>query len=444
MAAQPSAPACALVVQQTARVPRAVPAYLRLLLNYLYGLEVVTASRPVEASAVAAERGAGLRAVFIILDEEVANRNSLAALSRRGQLPLVLLMPPDLAARHQALATGMANLRVCGWDQTAGRSPSSLQDLVAGLFAAHGIDRLRVRPDGLSREEFQEALRARVSHVGTLPTLPAIVVRLLRMMRDPATTAEDLETVVLADPAIVHRLLRVVNSPAFAGAREGAGWSLKEAIVRLGHRQVGAIAQQVKLVNSLLRPEGSQFELRRFWEHSIGCACIADVLYRRRLLPLRTEIDFDLYWLAALLHDIGRLALGFLAWEHYAEVLERTRGRDATFAQAEERLGHEVTHGYLGRLLLLNSGVGENLATVAETHDRPGPSPAPLVCLVHVADAMTRAIGLGLADDERPVYGPSVVSTFGLNRDRLAQIQVEVGPETADRVRELVAFCLQE
>ena len=55
-----------------------------------------------------------------------------------------------------------------------------------------------------------------------------------------------------------------------------------------------------------LRPENSQFNIRRFWEHSVGCAVIADKLYADKLIPMNAKIEFDLYWISALLHDIGK------------------------------------------------------------------------------------------------------------------------------------------
>ena len=59
-----------------------------------------------------------------------------------------------------------------------------------------------------------------------------------------------------------------------------------------------AIAQQIKLINSLVKPENSPFNLRRFWVHSVGCAVIADG-------PVGI---FDEHGVLHTLHeDVGRL-----------------------------------------------------------------------------------------------------------------------------------------
>ena len=49
------------------------------------------------------------------------------------------------------------------------------------------------------------------------------------------------------------------------------------------------IAQQVKQLNSLVKPQNSNFDINRFWTHSLGTALIADKLDSERLIPLRTK-----------------------------------------------------------------------------------------------------------------------------------------------------------
>ena len=111
------------------------------------------------------------------------------------------------------------------------------------------------------------------------------------MAGDPAL----LEKNLLGDPAIVHKLLQVISTPVFAGGGHKGNWTLREAIIRLGLKKVGVIAQQVKLMNSLVKPQDSNFDINRFWTHSLGTALIADKLYTDRLIPLRTKIEFNDY-----------------------------------------------------------------------------------------------------------------------------------------------------
>ena len=126
---------------------------------------------------------------------------------------------------------------------------------------------------------------------------------------------------------------------------------MSEIIVRLGLKKVGAIAQQIKMINSLVKPQDSGFDLRRFWEHSVGTAIIADKLYLGKKLPLKTAIEFNEYWIGSLLHDIGKLVLGFFFWEWFERVLEHVEKDNSSFRQAEARLGDLASHEHVGQLL---------------------------------------------------------------------------------------------
>ena len=433
----------ALIIRQVIDPPPVMLMYLRLLLNHLYGLEILNGQKLADVASLVMEHGHSVRCIFLIQNEEISSRNSISALSQRGNLPVVLIMPPYQAERHVAFCQGMKNVFVCDWDTAVGNAETSLQTIITGAFEAQGIVKLPIDDGQLPHALLKKRIQQRLKFGDTLPTLPEIVMRITQMLADPRTTANDLEEVIATDHAIVHRLIHVVRSSSLAGTRTDGHWTLKEAIVRLGSRQVGAVAQQVKLINSLVRPENSQFNIRRFWEHSVGCAVIADKLYADKLLPINTALEFDLYWIAALLHDVGKLVLGFFAWDYFQAVIGRMREGDTSFQRAEERLGHEVTHEYIGQLLMLNSDADRQLVQVAGSHNSTGAQPTPLVSLIHVADSLAKDFGLGYLEDEKGVYNSSVLVTLGVTRKDVDDIRASIGDSIVREVREIVSRCLK-
>jgi HD-like signal output (HDOD) protein len=100
---------------------------------------------------------------------------------------------------------------------------------------------------------------------------------------------------------------------------------LQEIITCLGVKKVGAIAQQVKMINSLVKPQESECSLKRFREHSVGTAIIADKLVTDRLVRLEKPLEFSDYWIGTLLHDVGNLVLGFFFWDWMSRILEHHR-----------------------------------------------------------------------------------------------------------------------
>ena len=145
-----------------------------------------------------------------------------------------------------------------------------------------------------------------MTNLHTLPTLPEVVIRIVAVIGDVDSTPEDLEEVLRSDPAIVHKLLQIVNTTAFAGAGHRGEWTLKDAIVRLGRRKLGSIALQIKLINSLVKPEDSHVDLCRFWVHSVGCAYLADKIYSDKLVEFEDVANTAV----VLASDAARLITG--------------------------------------------------------------------------------------------------------------------------------------
>ena len=118
------------------------------------------------------------------------------------------------------------------------------------------------------------------------------------------------------------------------------------------------------------------------------------------------------------------------------------RQRGDSFDRAEEKLGHVVTHQYLGRLLLLRSGASEELTEAVSHHNDPGRRPNDLVCLVHVADGLCCDLGLGYLPAERGTLSSSVLLALGISQADAGRLREAIGDVTGE-IRDLVSHCLQ-
>ena len=148
-------------------------------------------------------------------------------------------------------------------------------------------------------------MRQRLQKLDSLPSLPTVLGRLLKLIKDPESTMSDLEVLLSSEPAIALKIQQVANS---AASGQGAT-TLKDAITRLGNRKVGAIAQQIALINSMVRPDESGFDLRKHWSHSLACAIVADRIHSSKFVQLTEPLAFSDYWIAALLYDFTGLLL---------------------------------------------------------------------------------------------------------------------------------------
>ncbi|MEW6750857.1 MAG: HDOD domain-containing protein [Candidatus Latescibacterota bacterium] len=433
----------ALILQpQQGKPQQILVRYLTLLLNYRYGLDIIVVRRPVEAFSTIQRLREQIRCTFVVQNRNVDSRSSVAPLNIEGSIPLFLLLPRALIDENRRVTHRMENVHFCSWEAAFSQGSASLVHLVAEVFEEQGIGDLFVEAHGLHSEESQQRLEYRLRNLRTLPTIPEVALRILQMVEDPRSTVEELERMLTPDPAVVHKLLQVVTSSLFAGTSGRQDWTLHEAIVRLGRKQVGAIALQIKLMNSLVRPEESRFDLRRFWRHSAGCALIADRVHEDRRAVFATPMPFDSYWIASLLHDIGMLVLGFFFWSHFEEVVEAVRQQGKPLRRVEMEMGDFANHEFLGRSLLENSRVGGELLEAVSLHDTVGEDPSALVSLVHVADNLSLQVGLGYLPEETPHYAPAALRRLQLDLPGVNRLAESLGEGIGQEVDELVERCL--
>lgn len=433
---------CGLILQQDGKPQQVLAKFLSLLLNYQFGLSTLVIQDLWEAATqVALKRN--IRCVFAIQNGTLGGGERLAQLNRQGAVPLFLILPRQALDRQRRAGAGRRNIFYCAWETAFMHTDASLQQVVAAAMGESGLGNLFDDLDEIPYAELQQRVEQRLRNLNTLPTLPEIVMRIMRLVNDPKTTTGQLEQLLCRDPAIVMKLLQVIKSPVFMSMTRKGGWTLTDIIVRLGLKKVGAIAQQIKMINSLVKPEESEFDLRRFWEHSVGCAVVADKLYTEQLLRLGGQVEFNDYWIGALLHDIGKLVLGFFFWDWFDRVASQMEKAQYQFRKVEAQLGDVANHERVGQLLMINADMGESLAaTVAAHHSIGADEPAPLLCLVHMADNLCKDIGLGYMEEERGNYDARVLAALKLKKADLEALVEKLARVIPAEVRSMMDQCM--
>ena len=433
-----------LLILQEGKTQKSLVRVLMLILNYRYGLDLMPADSFFKGFSAVQKHGRRIRCAVVVQDRKIDSRTSIASLSEEGSIPIFLVLPRYLIESHQELCGRLDNVHFCAWEDALSNSESSLSSTIERVFAERGIgDLFGAATDGLPHAELQEQVETRLAHLKTLPTLPQVALRIMAIINDPDSSAEVLQEVLSSDPAIVHKLLQLVNSPLFAGSGHKGGWSLQEAIVRLGRRKVGSIAQQINLMTHLVKPAESHFDMQRFWEHSVGCAVIADRLCRDNLVRLEAPLEFNDYWVGALLHDSGMLVLGFFFWDHFEELLGKMDELGCTFRHAERDLCDVANHEFLGRLLLLKSSVREQLVDAVGAHHTTGSSPSDLTCILHLASNLANDLGKAYLPFEPTVYSAEVLEKLGMQTGDVKRLQESLGSKVVDEIELLVSHCTQ-
>ena len=161
------------------------------------------------------------------------------------------------------------------------------------------------------------------------------------------------------------------------------------------------------------------------------------------MIQLKGELEFIDYWIGALLHDCGKLALGFFFWDHYEELISEMASGECTFREAEKTLCDVANHEFLGRLLLLTSNVGQRLVDAVGTHHSTGSSPDALTCLLHMANNLAKDMGKGYLQEEPTLYSAEVLTELGLSKEGVRKLQNALGERMVEEIEDLVERCMR-
>lgn len=261
-----------------------------------------------------------------------------------------------------------------------------------------------------------------VSHIATLPE---ITLKIVELVEDHSSTAQDLHKVISNDPALCSRILKVVNS-SFYGMPGQIG-SINRAIVLLGLNAVKNIAISASLSKLF---KGGQlcpaFAAKELWRHSVATAATSKLIADTLKLGLPDEA-----FLAGLMHDIGVMVEMQHDRNKLVEVINSLGATkegvpNADMLEAERRV-FGATHEDFGRGLCEKWKFPKSLGAVAGSHHAPLQLPddqRTLPALVHIADRLAADADGGFRLDMASTsIDPAVMEVIKLSPTRLDDIK---------------------
>lgn len=262
-----------------------------------------------------------------------------------------------------------------------------------------------------------------------LTSLPDVFVRINEALNNPRSTAKEAAEAIGMDTGLSAKLLKLVNS-AFYGFPVKVD-TLSRAVTIVGSRQLTTLALGLSVL-ALFKdlPEGF-VGMRRFWKHSVGCGILASTL-----AAPGGDDGVERLFVAGLLHDVGRLVLYRSLPRHAAHTLALARREGILLRDAERRiLGFD--HATLGGMLLKRWRFPENLEKAVRHHHGGANCMAlPMPAMVHVADAVTNALGFGSSGEVfAPPLSPRAFTFLELTPDRLAKAMASTEAQVEDIVK---------
>lgn len=267
-----------------------------------------------------------------------------------------------------------------------------------------------------------------LKRVQDIPPLPSSALRVLDMLKQPETSAKDLEYAIGQDPALTAGILRQANSAFYGYARRIS--SLQEAIVLLGFQVIQSLAMTAAIAPVLKTPiVGYEVEQDGLWKHSILTGIAAKSMCKRLRIPYA-----DTAFTAGLLHDIGKLIISIYLQQIGDYMLERVNLSQLSYAELEEKVigfNHATVGGYTATGWNLPDDLVECIAYHHAPEDAPGN--IPLVSVVHIADGLANMLGIGGGVDSflNPIQ-QSALDRLGITDSDFEHIIAELGEYIQD------------
>ena len=261
-------------------------------------------------------------------------------------------------------------------------------------------------------------LEAVLQSVTQLPPFPAVIQRVLQLVEDPKTSAQDVVEVIQYDQSITANVLMVCNSAYFALHRPVH--SLSEALVRIGFNNlVEIILTRGTSFLFFQACQGYQLASGELWRHSVACAILSQIL-ADRLKQKKTPIQFT----AALLHDVGKVVLAGFVRDHLEEIRIRVQEEKLSFVGAEKAtLG--IDHAELGGRIAESWKFPPDIVAGIRYHHTPFLAPEfhDLVSLIYLCDVVALMTGTGGGADGLSTGGAKeVMEQYALTAQDLEEV----------------------
>ncbi len=230
-----------------------------------------------------------------------------------------------------------------------------------------------------------------------LPTIPAIMGRIMRILNDENATANRMEELILHDQSLSARLLKLANSPLYGFLSEVK--SVAHAITLLGLDRVKGLAVGMSIFDTFR--QGARYEaghITSLWMHSYAVAMLSQEIWKKRATRKESEFAF----LCGLLHDLGKVVYFKKEPMHYSLLFAQERNEKDPDLSALELEYYGISHAQLGAVLAERWGFPRALGAVLRKHHSVADPGVPLAAAVSIADNIARLSGVGYDGDRRP------------------------------------------
>lgn len=236
-------------------------------------------------------------------------------------------------------------------------------------------------------------------YIARMPSLSTTVTKVLETCNDPYVSPNDLSRVISLDPVLTGQVIRLINS-AYYALPHGIT-TLPRAIIMLGINTVKNLALSLAVLETMSGNGGMQkVSGNDFWAHCLCVGVSARCISELKGASLSERED---YFIAGLLHDLGKIPLNKQFPEQYSKAFSKANRKDEPqplFRAENEVFG--VDHCMVGQLIAEKWKLGESLIQALAHHhsaDDTDPDAKAFVAVIALANVFAKRWQIGSSGD---------------------------------------------
>ncbi|MBJ6724988.1 HDOD domain-containing protein [Geomesophilobacter sediminis] len=269
-----------------------------------------------------------------------------------------------------------------------------------------------------------------VQDVSTIHSLPLFYSRLCEAIDHPRSSIADLASIISDDQGLTARILKLANSPLFGYFSKIE--TITQAVTIIGVLQVRDLALALCVMDAFKGIPKDLVDMNQFWRHSLATGLAA-----RLLATGQRESNLERFFVAGILHDVGRLVMYLRLPDECRELIEEARcGGPLLYQKERQRFGYD--HAEVGGILLRRWKIPARVTEPVQYHHDPprgGQYPRE-TSILHFADVVAHALELGNSGEVRvPTLDNAVWERLHLSNYHIAPLVKQIDGCFEDTVR---------
>ncbi len=281
----------------------------------------------------------------------------------------------------------------------------------------------------MDHTDIKEELSGKIrDFIDRMPSLSTTVTKVMEVCNQPNASPNDLNRVISLDPVLTGQVLKLINSAYYSLPNQVT--TLTRAIIMLGLNTVKNLALSTAILGTVGKEKSQCFSMDKFWTHSLCVGVTSKALAAEKNIPAANR---ESYFVAGLLHDLGKIPLSNCFPEDYQKALDLADLQRCSLARAENMIfgfDHRITGKMIGEKWQLDQPMIDclcchhNPETVAEES-------RDLVATVSVANLYANIHEIGSAGDLHQEVGllDQTIALGGVDWSTLSQLEETVQEE---------------